>query len=185
MKGPPPNPDLSADVRRDYDEARSILALSPRGSAALLRLAIQKMCTELGAKGNKIDDQIADLAAKQLPVQIQQALDAVRVIGNESVHPGQLDMRDDHDTAEQLFDLVNVIADDRISRPKQVAAVYAKLPADKRAAIEQRDAPKKALKRIREPIARRLTESPYHTVTVPRTCCDQPPAPILVRATRM
>jgi hypothetical protein len=37
--GPQPNLDLSPDVRRDYDEASAILDASPRGAAALLRLA--------------------------------------------------------------------------------------------------------------------------------------------------
>lgn len=35
----------------------------------------------------------------------------MRVIGNESVHPGEMDIRDDHDTVFQLFDLVNLIAE--------------------------------------------------------------------------
>ena len=34
---PAANADLSEDIRRDYDEASSILSLSPRGAAALLR----------------------------------------------------------------------------------------------------------------------------------------------------
>ena len=49
--GPPANSDLSEDIRRDYDEASSILDVSPRGAAALIRLAIQKLCVELGQPG--------------------------------------------------------------------------------------------------------------------------------------
>jgi hypothetical protein len=139
---PLPNPDTPADIRADYDEASSIIDLSPRGAAALLRLAIQKLCRHFGEKGDNINDDIASLVRKGLPQTIQQALDVVRVIGNESVHPGQMDLRDDRATAEQLFDLVNLIVDDRISQPARIGALYAKLPEAQRRAIEQRDGTK-------------------------------------------
>ena len=138
-EGPPPNEDLPADVRSDYDEASKILNISPRGSAALLRLAIQKLCVELGEKGKSIDDDIASLVKKGLSPMVQQALDVVRVIGNEAVHPGTLDLKDDKETATQLFGLVNIIAEQRISNPKHVQEVYNKLPESKRKAIEARD----------------------------------------------
>lgn len=140
MTGPSPNPDLSDDVQRDYEEARRILDQSPRGAAALLRLAVEKICIELGAEGGTIDQRIASLVSKGLPEEVQQALDAVRVIGNEAVHPGQVDIRDDRDTASKLFELVNFIAYDRISRPKQIAGVYGMIPEGKRKAIEVRNA---------------------------------------------
>jgi hypothetical protein len=43
---PFPNNDLPEDIKNDYIEARDILNKSPRGSSALLRLAIQKLCKE-------------------------------------------------------------------------------------------------------------------------------------------
>jgi hypothetical protein len=140
MTGPSPNPDLSEDVLQDYDEARKILDLSPRGAASLLRLAIEKICIELKAEGKDINQQIAFLVSKGLPDEVQQALDTVRVIGNEAVHPGQLDLRDDRETATKLFDLVNFIAEDRISRPKQIKGLYGMIPEEKRNAIDARNA---------------------------------------------
>ena len=140
MTGPTPNPDLSDDVQRDYEEARRILDQSPRGAAALLRLAVEKICIELGAQGGTIDQRIASLVSKGLPEEVQQALDAVRVIGNEAIHPGQVDIRDDRETASKLFELVNFIVCDRITRPKQIAGVYGMIPESKRKAIEVRNA---------------------------------------------
>jgi hypothetical protein len=103
---PLPNPDLSQEIQDDYMEARSVLNKSPRSAAALLRLCIQKLCKELGASGKDIFEQIGDLVKKGLSETLKQALDTVRVIGNNAVHPGQLDLKDDREIALQLFGLV-------------------------------------------------------------------------------
>ena len=138
-ESPLPNPDLPSDIRRDYDEASSILDLSPRGAAALLRLGIQKLCKELGQPGRNINADISALVASGLDSRVQKALDALRVIGNEAVHPGTIDLRDDRATAESLFRLMNLIADKMISEPKHVDEVYNLLPESKRAEIDRRD----------------------------------------------
>ena len=70
---------------------------------------------------------------------VQMALDAVRAIGNEAVHPGTLDLRDDRDTAIKLFTLVNLIAEQMISTPKHVDKLYKQIPEHTRKAIEERD----------------------------------------------
>jgi hypothetical protein len=136
--GAEPNPDLDQDIREDIDEARAILDISPRGAAALLRLAVQKLCMQLGEPGKKIDDDIQSLVDKGMDPHLQQAFDTVRVIGNEAVHPGELDLRDDRETALILIDLINIAAHDMISKKKAIAAVYQKLPASKLKGIDDR-----------------------------------------------
>lgn len=138
-----PNADLPPDILQDYEEARSIVELSPRGAAALLRLCIQKLCKHLGETGKNIDDDIASLVRKGLDKRVQQALDIVRVIGNQAVHPGELDLRDERPIATKLFALVNLIAEKMISEPKHVAEMYEGLPANKLKAIEKRDKDRK------------------------------------------
>jgi len=135
-----PNPDLNVDIQQDFEEARQIVLKSPRGAAALLRLAVQKLCKQLGEAGKNIDQDIGNLVGKGLDPLLQMSLDAVRVIGNEQVHPGELDLRDDLDTAVYLFELVNSIADQMLTRPKAIKATYAKLPQSKRDAIDARNA---------------------------------------------
>jgi len=134
-----PNPDLPEKIVRDFEEAREIVNASPRGGAALLRLCIQKLCQHLGEAGKNIDDDIASLVSKGLNPLVQQSLDIVRVIGNEAVHPGVMDLKDDRDTALRLLELVNAITDQMISHPKAIKEMYAKLPEEKRKAIAQRD----------------------------------------------
>ena len=140
FNGEEPNEDLPPDILRDYDEARSILNLSPRGAAALLRLAIQKLCSHLGESGKNLNADIASLVEKGLSPVVQKSLDVVRVVGNEAVHPGTLDLRDDQDTASKLFRSVNIIAEQMISYPKHVDAMYEELPESEKKEIERRDA---------------------------------------------
>lgn len=139
---PLPSPDIPPEIRSDYEEARSIVGLSPRGAAALLRLAIQKLCKELGEPGQNINEDIKSLGKKGLPVQVQQALDIVRVVGNNAVHPGQIDLNDGSEVAAKLFGLVNLITEVMITQPKHVADMFNSLvPPTTRQAIAKRDSP--------------------------------------------
>ncbi len=135
---PFPNSEMPQSVKIIYLEAASIYSKSPRGSAALLRLAIQILCKELGESGKNINNDIAELVKKGLPEIIQQSLDIVRVTGNDAVHPGQI-ATDDSEVVIQLFNLTNVIVEYMIALPKRVSGIYSSLPTDKVDAIKQRD----------------------------------------------
>jgi hypothetical protein len=135
----PPNKDLDLDIQSDYIEAAEILQRSPRGSAALLRLSIQKLCVQLGERGGDINKDIGNLVKKGLPVKVQESLDVLRVIGNEAVHPGEMNLRDNIEIASSLFKLVNFIAEKMITEPKEIEEIYNKIPESKKEQIKKRD----------------------------------------------
>lgn len=134
-----PNKDLSEEIQADYLEAANVVADSPRSAAAILRLALQKLCKELGEKGKNINEDIAELVKKGLNPVIQKSLDALRITGNNAVHPGELDLTEDSVRVIKLFDLLNFIADKLITEPREVEKFYAELPDGAKQAVEKRD----------------------------------------------
>ena len=104
-----------------------------------MRLCIQKLTKQLGLPGKNINEDIAALVVRGLNPDIQQALDTVRVIGNNAIHPLEMDMKDDRQIANALFALVNFIADQMITFPAKRAAMFASLPQKALSSIAKRD----------------------------------------------
>lgn len=136
---PPPNDDLLQEIKNDYLESASILSDSPRAAAALLRLALQKLCVQLGEKGENINDDIKALVAKGLNPLVQKSLDALRITGNNAVHPGEINLSEQPERVFKLFDLINFIANKLITEPKEIESFYRALPAEALSAVERRD----------------------------------------------
>lgn len=134
--------DLPPDCKVDFEEAREISSRSPRGAAALLRLCLQKLCMALGGKGKKVDDDIGMLVRNGLNPKIQQAFDVVRITGNHAVHPGEISLEENPDHVTVMFEMINLIVEELISRPKQIEERFNSLPAGALEAISRRDAPK-------------------------------------------
>lgn len=143
-EAPLPHQDLPYEIRTDYEEASNVISLSPRSSAALLRLAIEKLTDHIlqSKAGKDLNENIKKLVEQGLPIMIQQSLDILRVIGNNALHPGQIDLKDDRQTALKLFDLINLITDYMITKPKQTNEIFQSLPEDAKKAIEKRDTKK-------------------------------------------
>ena len=136
---PLPVEDMPKDVKEDFIEARNIVNASPRSAAALLRLSLQKLMIHLGEKGKNINDDIKSLVKKGLSQKIQKKLDIIRVFGNNGLHPGEIDLKDDTSTAISLFKVLNRIIESMITQPKMDDDLYNKIPESTEEAIKKRD----------------------------------------------
>ncbi|OAI21820.1 hypothetical protein A1359_18875 [Methylomonas lenta] len=136
----PPNQDMEQEIQNLYIEASTIVIDSPKGATALLRLALQLLLKQLGKSGKNINNDIKELVAEGLSPKIQKALDLLRVVGNNAVHPGQIDLEDGRDIALKLFHVLNFIADEMISKPKELDLLYSDvIPEETQKHINERD----------------------------------------------
>ncbi|MCE9587783.1 MAG: DUF4145 domain-containing protein [Verrucomicrobia bacterium] len=131
--------DLPVEIKVDYEEARTIFSISPRGACALLRLCVEKLCCHLLGRNVSINTGIGELVKNGLNQQVQKSMDTIRVLGNEAVHAGQIDINDDPNVAIKLFGLINFICEDQITRPREIDKLFNSLPEEKLKGIENRD----------------------------------------------
>lgn len=134
-----PNENMPEDVKKIYIEARDVFDKSPKSSCALLRLGIQKLCDNLVEGNENLNDKIGRLVRNGLNEKVQRALDIIRVIGNNAVHPGQISVEDNTEIAKALFKLMNIIVDQMITQVNEINDLYSILPSGVREAIERRD----------------------------------------------
>lgn len=94
----------------------------------------------LNEEGKDLYKDIGSLVQKGvLSPQIQKAMDGVRFFGNESVHPGTINLNDEPNTAISLFELLNLIVEQTITAERKTAELYERIPKSKRDAIARRD----------------------------------------------
>lgn len=136
-----PHEKMPPEIADDFREAGEILERSPRGSAALARLCLQKLCKFIGSERPNLDAAIRDLVAtKGLDQRIVKLMDSVRIAGGLAVHPGVIDYSDDRQTARLLLHMINQITRECIAAPEEQAAFYDSLPETKREEAERKDA---------------------------------------------
>lgn len=83
---PPASAEIPQDLADDFNEAGSVLHLSPKASAALSRRCLQHLLNLQGFKQHNLSKAIEDAITK-LPTHLATNLDAVRNIGNFAAHP--------------------------------------------------------------------------------------------------
>ena len=134
-----PNEDLNENIKKLYWEAAEIKEKSPRAAAALLRLALQELCKQLGEQGKNINNDIGELVKKGLTSNVQKALDSLRIVGNNAVHPGEIDFDDNILIVNQLFTFINFIASQTLTKQKEIDDFYSKLPKTALDSVAKRD----------------------------------------------
>ena len=66
-------------------------------------------------------------------------MDVLRVVGNNAVHPGEIQLDEQPETASALFTPLDIVVGDRIAQPQQIDEIYSRLPAGALEVIEKRD----------------------------------------------
>jgi hypothetical protein len=136
--GPESSSDLPESVAGIYKEARTVGGASPRSAAALLRLALEGVLTDLypDETGN-LNGLIGAAAMAGLPQDVTRAMDVLRFNGNTAAHEVHLD--DTSATVVALFDVLNLVVDRLIGEPKRIGALYDELPEGVREAADRRN----------------------------------------------
>lgn len=134
-----PNIDMPEEIKNLYLEARDVYPISKKSSAALLRLALQLLCKDLGEEGKNINTDIANLVKKGLSEIVQKSLDIIRITGNQAVHPGELNLNENEELVESLFGVLNFIIEETYSKERKINELYNKLPESSIQAIKKRD----------------------------------------------
>ncbi|MBA4124489.1 MAG: DUF4145 domain-containing protein [Acidobacteria bacterium] len=84
--------DVPQEYRNDFNESNSVLSASPKASAALSRRLLQRLLREkykiVGKKD--LSQEIEEFVKKpDIPIEIKNAVDAIRNIGNFAAHPNK------------------------------------------------------------------------------------------------
>lgn len=133
-----PNQDLNKHIRKVYNEARKIVSISPNGACALLRLALEMLCDKLIQKEEQLEENTLRgkikhiVKEKGLNPELEQAFHIVRIVGNEVVHSGQTDLKDNREIAIKLFEIINIIAEDLITKKEKIKKLYREVSKKKK-----------------------------------------------------
>jgi hypothetical protein len=123
-------------IAADYKEAGAVLPISPKASAALSRRCLQHLLRDAaGVQAGDLANEIQQvLDSGKLPSHVAANLDAVRVIGNFSVHPNKsnntgeiIDVEEDE--AEWTLDVLDGLFDYYYVLPARAAAKRVALEA--------------------------------------------------------
>jgi hypothetical protein len=151
---PVPHEEMPDAVRELYDEAAAVVGLSRRAGAALARAALERLLKSLDTEAPpraRLDDYIARVADR-VTAPLSMMLTPVRHIGNKALHGADdtdeiiaLYLGDvEEGLVEILFEAINGVVDELISRPRISRELYERLPkavrddAERKAANEKK-----------------------------------------------
>ena len=104
-----PDPDMPDDVKEIYYEAARVLPASPRSAAVLVRLALQVLLKHISNPTGKLMNDIKNLVKEGYDADVINAMDLVRLLGDDGAHPDQIMLGQSVTDADELFFLLNYI----------------------------------------------------------------------------
>ena len=67
-----------------------------------------------------------------MDIEIKEAFENVRLAGNEALHTGEINLTDNRKNARLLFDMINIIADDLITKKRKIKELRKTVTKDKK-----------------------------------------------------
>ena len=128
-------------IRKDYEEACSILDRSPKASATLARRCLQGMIRDFwGISGKNLNDEIDQLQGK-IPAAQWSAINALRQLGNIGAHMEKdtsLIVDINPDEAKMLLNLIELLLEKWYIGRHDEEALYASITATNQKKQDQR-----------------------------------------------
>ncbi len=125
--------EFSANIQEIIEEARLVFDASPRAALALLRVALEHICTDKGFKNGYLKGRLENLIKdKQLSQEIIDDLTLIKALGDDSVHAIPIIEGDTKELATLAFNLVANIGDTLYTQPNRRKSLLAQLKDGKR-----------------------------------------------------
>lgn len=146
---PSASSNMPHDVKKIYNEAASVFEISPRSSAALIRLTLETLLKKHivnDGKEHTLNIMIGMSNTKQ-PELVTEFMDMIRKAGNEEVHPeyeklehewGDITKDTDKNQVLYMFKYINSICD-LLGVVNKMQSDYDSLPADQKEKIQKRN----------------------------------------------
>ncbi len=146
---PPASDSMPNDVKQLYNEAASVFELSPRSSAALIRLSLETLLKKYlvnDGKEHSINNMIG-MSNMHQPELVTEFMDMIRKSGNEEIHPeyeklehewGNITKDTNKDQVLYMFKYINSICD-LLGVVTKMQDDYNALPNSQKQAIKERN----------------------------------------------
>lgn len=127
--GPEATEDMPELVKGTFNEARKVFGVSVRAAAALLRLAIEQYCEEMGYRSKRnLSENLKDMINEEnLSNEFEESCKYIRLIGNDAVHPRELSISEDEEAVLFMFELLNQLVEEMITNKNKRERLFNKV----------------------------------------------------------
>ena len=116
-----PNDDMSEEQKQLFNEAKDIFDISPKAAGALLRCVIERILRDkFPEHSQSFLGTILSKVKNELGSELIQLCESCKLIGNDAAHSSLMIYEDESkQEVELLFELINAIAEELLSKPRK------------------------------------------------------------------